>query len=149
MPRVDFSLQPGIVTQTVNVSRRPTALNTETSTVGQVISNQTVVQLPLNGRNYLQLGAIDRGRCSAQRNPQPVRKMSFAALGQQVYQTNILLDGLDNATRASGGELGYQMQAVKPSVDAVEQFEVVTDNVSAEYGVPHGRHRDRGDEIGH
>lgn len=131
--RVDFTLQPGIVTQTINVSGEPTALNTETSTVGQVISNQTVVQLPLNGRNYLQLAQLTAGVTppTGMRNS---AEDSFAALGQQVYQTNILLDGIDNATRAAGGELGYQMQAVKPSVDAVEQFQVATDNVSAEYG---------------
>ena len=131
--RVDFSLQTGIVSQTINVSTEPTALNTETSTVGQVISNQTVVQLPLNGRNYLQLAQLTAG-VSPPTGMRNSSEDSFAALGQQVYQTNILLDGIDNATRASGGELGYQMQAVKPSVDAVEQFQVATDNVSAEYG---------------
>ncbi|MGA2147322.1 MAG: TonB-dependent receptor [Bryobacteraceae bacterium] len=135
--RVDFSLQPGVVVQTVNVAAEATALNSETSTVGQVISNQTVVQLPLNGRNYLQLAALTAGVAppTGMRNSS---EDSFAALGQQVYQTNILLDGIDNATRAGGGELGYQMQAVKPSVDAVEQFQVATNNVSAEYGVRMG-----------
>ena len=48
------------------------------------------------------------------------------------------MDGLDNSTRASGGELGYQAQVVKPSIDAVEQFEVVTNNNSAEYGMRMG-----------
>lgn len=60
--KVDFTLQPGIVSQTINVSGETTALNTETSTVGQVISNQTVVQLPLNGRNYLQLAKRAPGK---------------------------------------------------------------------------------------
>jgi hypothetical protein len=131
--RIDFSLQPGIVTQTINVSSEAAALNTETSTVGQVINNQTVVQLPLNGRNYLQLAQLTAG-VAPSNGSRNISDGSFTALGQQVYQTNILLDGLDNATRASGGELGYQMQAVTPSVDAVEQFQVVTDNNSAEYG---------------
>ncbi len=132
--RVDFTLQTGIVSQTINVSGEPTALNTDNSSVGQVINNQTVAQLPLNGRNYLQLAQLTAGVTPPTGSRNLPSEDAFAALGQQVYQTNILLDGLDNATRAGGGELGYQMQAVKPSVDAVEQFEVVTNNVSAEYG---------------
>ena len=47
---------------------------------------------------------------------------------------NVTVDGLDNTTRASGGPLGYEAQAVKPSVDAVEEFRVVTNNLSAEFG---------------
>ena len=111
--RVDFALQTGILSQTINVSSEPTALNTDNSTVGQVIGNKTVVELPLNGRNYLQMAQLTAGVTppTGMRN---ASEDSFAASGQQVYQTNILLDGIDNATRAAGGELGYQMQAVKP-----------------------------------
>src|SRR5580704_2066248 len=131
--RVDFTLKPGSVTETVKVSSTATPLNTDNSVVGQIISNKTVVELPLNGRNYLQLAQLTAGAspASGSRNSS---EDSFTALGQQVYQTNILVDGLDNSTRASGGELGYQAQVVKPSIDAVEQFEVVTNNNSAEYG---------------
>ena len=131
--RVDFTLKPGAVTETVEVSSTATPLNTDNSTVGQVISNKTVVELPLNGRNYLQLAQLTAGS-SPSNGSRNVSEGSFTALGQQVYQTNILVDGLDNSTRASGGELGYQAQVVKPSIDAVEQFEVVTNNNSAEYG---------------
>ena len=135
--RVDFTLKPGVVSQTVQVTSEATPLNTDTSTVGQVISNKTVVELPLNGRNYLQLAQLTAGSSSAN-GSRNSSQGSFTALGQQVYQTNILLDGLDNSTRASGGELGYQAQVVTPSIDAVEQFEVVTNNNSAEYGVRMG-----------
>ena len=58
----------------------------------------------------------------------------FIALGQRAYQTNVVLDGVDNSSRASGGPLGFQAQAVKPSVDTVSEFKVVTSNNSAEYG---------------
>jgi hypothetical protein len=131
--RVDFALQPGAVTQTMEVHSDAAALNADSSTVGQVIANKTVVELPLNGRNYLQLSQLTAGTApsNGSRNSS---EDSFSALGQQVYQTNIMVDGLDNNTRGSGGELGYQAQVVKPSIDAVEQFEVVTNNNSAEYG---------------
>lgn len=131
--RIDFSLKPGTVSESVSVAASATPLTTDSSTVGQVINNKTVLELPLNGRNYLQLAQLTAGV-----SPTPTSRNSsqgsFTALGQQVYQTNILLDGLDNSTRASGGELGYQAQAVTPSVDAVEQFQVITNNNSAEYG---------------
>ncbi len=135
--RVDFTLKPGAISDTVTVSSTATPLNTDSSTVGQVIANKTVVELPLNGRNYLQLAQLTAGT-SPSNGSRNVSEGSFTALGQQVYQTNILVDGLDNSTRASGGELGYQSQVVKPSIDAVEQFQVVTNNNSAEYGMRMG-----------
>ncbi len=49
-------------------------------------------------------------------------------------QTNVLLDGADNSSRNSGGALGFQAQSTKPSVDAVGEFKVVTNNTSAEFG---------------
>ena len=135
--RVDFALKAGTVSQTVEVAAAATPLNTDTSSVGQIINNKTIVELPLNGRNYLQLAQLTAG-VSPATGSRNGSQGSFTALGQQVYQTNILVDGLDNSTRASGGELGYQSQAVTPSVDAVEQFQVVTNNNSAEYGVRMG-----------
>jgi hypothetical protein len=55
-------------------------------------------------------------------------------MGINVAQNNILLDGMDNSSRSSGGPLGFQSQAVKPPVDAVSEFKVVTNNMAAEYG---------------
>ena len=52
----------------------------------------------------------------------------------QMAQNNVLLDGNDNSSRTSGGPLGFEAQAVKPPVDAVAEFKVVTNNMSAEYG---------------
>jgi hypothetical protein len=52
----------------------------------------------------------------------------------QIAQNNVLLDGNDNSSRTSGGPLGFEAQAVKPPVDAVAEFKVVTNNMSAEYG---------------
>ena len=51
----------------------------------------------------------------------------------QMAQNNVLLDGNDNSSRTSGGPLGFEAQAVKPPVDAVAEFKVVTTASSAEY----------------
>jgi hypothetical protein len=108
-------------------------LNTETTTVGQVIDNRRIVELPLNGRNYLELAQLTTGVVPG-RGSRTNDKGNFSALGARTYQTNILLDGVDNNSRASGGQLGFEAQNVTPSVDAVQEFKVVTNNNSAEYG---------------
>jgi len=54
--REDFSLELGDVNQSVEVAAVATALDTETTTIGTVIGNRSIEDLPLNGRNFLQLG---------------------------------------------------------------------------------------------
>jgi outer membrane receptor protein involved in Fe transport len=131
--RVDFRLAPGAVAETIEVSASAALLNTETTIVGQVIDNRRIVELPLNGRNYLELAQLTTGVVPG-RGSRSADKGNFSALGARTYQTNILLDGVDNNTRASGGQLGFEAQNVTPSVDAVQEFKVVTNNNSAEYG---------------
>jgi len=59
--RIDFRLKPGTLTETVQVTAAAALLDSETSTVGQVISNKNIVELPLNGRNYLNLASLTAG----------------------------------------------------------------------------------------
>jgi outer membrane receptor protein involved in Fe transport len=131
--RSDFALDVGAVAETIEVSAAAALLNTETTTVGQVIDNRRIVELPLNGRNYLELAQLTTGVVPG-RGSRTGDKGNFSALGSRTYQTNILLDGVDNNARASGGQLGFEAQNVTPSVDAVQEFKVVTNNNSAEYG---------------
>ena len=131
--RLDFTLTVGSVAETVQVSAAAALLNTETTTVGQGIDNKRIVELPLNGRNYLELAQLTTGVVPG-RGSRTGDKGNFSALGARTYQTNILLDGVDNNSRASGGQLGFEAQNVTPSVDAVQEFKVVTNNNSAEYG---------------
>jgi hypothetical protein len=131
--RVDFALHLGVVSQKIEIAASPSALNTDTSVVSQTVDNRTVVELPLNGRNYLQLARLSAGT-TPDFGSRTSSNGTFSAAGQSAWQVSVQLDGIDNSSRASGGELGYQAQAVTPSVDAVEEFKVVTDNNSAEYG---------------
>lgn len=135
--RQNFTLQPGAVAATVEVSGSAVSLDTDDSTVGQVIQNRSVVGLPLNGRNYLQLSLLTVGVAPAN-GSRTQATGSFSALGQHGSQTRVLLDGVDNSAFMSGGELSYQSQVATPSVDAVQEFKVITDNSSAEYGVRMG-----------
>jgi Cna protein B-type domain. len=133
LARIDFTLKPGSLQETVNVSAAAALLDSETSTVGQVIDNKRIVELPLNGRNYLDLAKLAVGTAPS-RGGRTALEGGFVASGQHGYQLAINLDGLDNSSVSSGGPLGFEAQAVKPSVDAVSEFRVVTNNLSAEYG---------------
>ncbi len=131
--RVDVTMKVGTVAETVEVSAAAAIIDSESSTVGQVIDNKRIVELPLNGRNYLDLAQLTTG-VSPSSGSRTGDKGSFSALGMRAYQTNVLLDGVDNNSRASGGQLGFEAQAVTPSIDSVQEFKVVTNNNSAEYG---------------
>lgn len=133
LARIDFTLKPGSVVETVNVSAAAALLDSETATVGQVIDNKRIVELPLNGRNYLDLAKLTVGTAPS-RGGRTASAGGFVASGQHGYQLMVSLDGLDNSSVSSGGPLGFEAQAVKPSVDAVDEFRVVTNNLSAEYG---------------
>jgi hypothetical protein len=130
---VDFQLRLGTVAETIEVRAAAELIDSQTSIVGQIIDNKRIVELPLNGRNYLDLARLTAG-VAPDSGSRTSAKGTFSALGQRAYQTSVLLDGIDNSSRASGGQLGFEAQAVTPSIDAVEEFKVVTNNNSAEYG---------------
>ena len=131
--RLDFTLRLGAVAETVEVTAAAALLDSETATVGQVISNKSIVEMPLNGRNYLSLATLTAGT-SPDVGGRTQSEGGFVAGGAHGYQMNVQVDGLDNNTTYSGGPIGYEAQAVKPSIDAVGEFKVITNNLSAEYG---------------
>jgi hypothetical protein len=135
--RLDLSLKIGGVNETVEITAQASLLNSETTDVGQVIDGKRIVEMPLNGRNYLQLAQLTAGVLPAG-NSRTSGEGGFLAFGQHTYQNNVLLDGADNSSRASGGPLGFEAQAVKPPVDAVGEFKVLTNNTSAEFGYSTG-----------
>ena len=135
--RFNFEMKPGTVVEAVQVSANAVLLNADTTEVGQVIDSKRITEMPLNGRNYLQLAQFTTGVMPGGNSTQGSRARdegAFAAVGMQMAQNNVLLDGNDNSSRTSGGPLGFEAQAVKPPVDAVAEFKVVTNNMSAEYG---------------
>jgi hypothetical protein len=135
--RLDFELKTGTVVESIQVSASAVLINSETSEVGQVIDSKRILEMPLNGRNYLQLAQFTAGVLpggSIGVGSRARDEGAFAAVGMQIAQNNVLLDGNDNSSRTSGGPLGYEAQQVKPPVDAVSEFKVVTNNMSAEFG---------------
>lgn len=135
--RLDFRLRIGEVTEVVEVTAVSPLLQSKTTDVGQVIDEKRIHELPLNGRNYLELAQLTAAVLPARqlgRGHRAGEEGSFVAAGVHVAQNNVLLDGSDNSSRTSGGPLGFQAQAVKPPIDAVSEFKVITNNTSAEHG---------------
>ena len=139
--RVDFELKVGAVAEVVEVSAAAVLLQSEKTDVGQVIDSKRILEMPLNGRNYLELAKFAVGVLPSRELGKGTRhdgetggEGGILAMGMHAAQTNVLVDGADNSSRNSGGALGFQAQATKPSIDAVAEFKVVTNNMSAEYG---------------
>jgi outer membrane receptor protein involved in Fe transport len=124
-------LELGAVTETVEVSERQPLLDSTTSSLGQVIENKKIVDLPLNGRNAFALGLLAG-------NTIPVSGMGtnlpFVAGGGRYSTNDVMLDGIDNNTSVNANAIGRNGINYTPSVDAVQEFKVKTNNYSAEFG---------------
>jgi Carboxypeptidase regulatory-like domain len=136
---LDFSLQPASVSTSVEVSADQVAVETSTPTLGQVITSEEVAELPLNGRNFVQLATLTPGTTAS---TSPVSFFTNAASseaatrgsfslsvgGSREQETDWLLDGNDNNQLDEGGI------AIFPDIDDIQEFKVLTYNYSAEYG---------------
>src|SRR5215510_12911757 len=124
-------LQPGAVEQTVEVTGAAPLVDSATSSLGQVIDNKKIVDLPLNGRNPFALGLLTGFST-------PVKgvasNLPFVAGGGRWQNNDVLLDGIDNNTMSTAGGIGVSGINYIPSVDAVAEFKVKTNNYSAEFG---------------
>lgn len=131
---VDFALPPGQMTETVEVTGEPPALQTQDASVGQVIGQRAVNDLPLNGRNYTFLARLSAGVTQGQQDTRGLGASgSFSANGSRPAQNNYLLDGIDNNANLVDF-LNGTAYAVRPPIDAIQEFKVQTNNYSAEFG---------------
>jgi hypothetical protein len=102
--------------------------------VGQVVEEQTIENLPLNGRNFTFLAQLSAGVTQGQQDSRGLGSSgSFAANGLRPAQNNYLLDGIDNNANLVDF-LNGAAYSVKPPVDAIQEFKVETNNYSAESG---------------
>lgn len=126
-------LEPGGVTESISVTAQAELLEEKTHSVGQVVDNRTMEQLPLNGRNYLQLGNLTAGAVPNTRS----RDRTFSAYGNRGLQNAFLLDGARNTNYLRGLD-NRARDAMRPSLEAIAEFKVQTSNFSAEYGASAG-----------
>ena len=128
---VNVMLQPGAVTENVEVTEAPELMQTESSSVGQVIDEKAIVDLPLNGRDYTMLVLVTPGVTLPQQGARASNQ--FVANGARVAQNDYLLDGIDNNSN-SVDYLDGKADVIKPPVDAIAQFKIMTSDFPAEFG---------------
>lgn len=137
--RIDFAMQVGAVNETVEVTGAPPLLESTTSSVGHVIDTRAVADLPLNGRNFVQLAILGpgvvgvgfsaSGTIGSGTRPDDMRPgTELFSNGNREQSNNFLLDGADNNFRRNG------LITLRPSVEAVREFKIQTNLFAAEQG---------------
>ena len=131
---VNVQLKLGAATETVEVSTAPPLLQTEEASVGQVIGQESVNSLPLNGRNFTFLAQLGAGMQTPQADTRGnAASGAFSANGLRPAQNNYLLDGIDNNSNAVDFLNGTNF-VILPPLDAIQEFKVQTADFSAELG---------------
>jgi outer membrane receptor protein involved in Fe transport len=126
---VDIRLEIGEMSEQVEVTGAPPLLNTQNASQGEVIDERRVQDLPLDGRDYVQLALLSEGAI------QPIGtgpRGGFSTGGIRASQNNYMLDGMDNNDIDLVRSRTYG--AVRPSIDAIKEFKVQTNTYSAEFG---------------
>jgi hypothetical protein len=134
--RIDIALQVGELANVVEIMGGAPVLQSENASIGTVIENRSIVELPLNGRNYLQLaslipGATTNGPASAQGQQRMGGQRNSFALnvsGQRIHYNHYSLDGIENT------DLNFNSYMLLPSIDAIREFKVESGLFDAEYG---------------
>ncbi|WP_433964456.1 carboxypeptidase regulatory-like domain-containing protein [Tunturiibacter gelidiferens] len=132
--QVNVQLKIGETTTTVDVTTAPPQLETDESSVGQVMTERTVNSLPLNGRNFTFLAQLGAGVNTSQADTRGnAASGAFTANGLRPAQNNYLLDGIDNNSNAVDFLNGTNF-VILPPLDAIQEFKVQTADFSAELG---------------
>jgi hypothetical protein len=132
--RVDFALQVGDVKEALAVTADAPLLQTDDSAVGGVIDNAKIINLPLNGRNPFSLAALQPGVqpqggfFTPRVFQEPTLQANFTVNGSASMTNEIMIDGTSNIVA------GHGQLALTPSIDAVQEFRLLTSTFSAEFG---------------
>ena len=132
----NFILQVGSVTETIEVQAIPSLVDTETSSVGTLETERRIEELPLNGRNFIQLAYLGPGADQGAQNNGALRGttdnnrpgIQVAVDGLTSFDNNFLLDGVDN------NEYGQGTIVIQPPPDAIQEFRVEQNSMKAEFG---------------
>ena len=122
--RVDVTLEPGQVTETVNVQARAALVETETGQLSTTVENKQVVSLPLVGRNPQDFRLLVPGVVNTPNGP--------ITQGGLVRKDPYYIDGVNSSNHVWGGN------PANPNPDVIQEFKVLTNSFTAEYGETSG-----------
>ena len=131
--RLDLQLDVASVKETVTVNVEAPLVDSSSNTLGKVVTGREIVDLPLNGRNFTQLGLLQTGVAPltagvATAGGSLRQGQAYAVNGMRPEQNFYLLDGAENMNRMDGG------YAMKVPVDAIAEFRILTQGAPPEYG---------------
>jgi outer membrane receptor protein involved in Fe transport len=126
--RIDFALSPGDISEVVDVTSAAPLVQTDDSTVGQVVDERKIMTLPLNGRDFSQLAYIVPGAYAPRPGSSLGNRGGFSVAGLNENTNQFLLDGINN------NGTGTMEIAARVNVDAVGEFKAQTNAYSAQYG---------------
>jgi hypothetical protein len=131
----NFTLDVGSVIESITVEAGASVLESETSSLGQVVRSEAVTEIPLNGRNYIQLAllssgvaALPEGGFSSINNALTNRtNTSVIISGNREASASWLIDGVESKG-------GFYIAQLQPSIDAIQEFKIQKNNYAAEFG---------------
>jgi hypothetical protein len=126
--RIDITLDVGNVTETVDVTAEAPLIQSENTAVGNVVDQKKIVELPLNGRDYLQLAQLQPNVFAPAQNSTLGFRGGFNVAGNSEIANNYIKDGIDNNDETTNQPLQ------RPILDAVREFKVLTGTYGAEFG---------------
>ena len=125
---LDIKLEVGTVTETVTVEATAAQVETTSIELGKVVDSTTIVNMPLNGRNWDTLQLLEPGVVAASDGRGGPGSGNYATNGSQADQNSYLINGTDD------NDLPLNTVQVEPSIDAIAEFKMITGTFNPEYG---------------
>jgi Carboxypeptidase regulatory-like domain/TonB dependent receptor len=130
---VGIHLKVGAETQQIEVKADAQMVQSTVSSLGETVMDREILDLPLDGRNFSQLGLLQTGVVPltpglAEAGGPARANQAYAVDGQRPESNNFLIDGADNVSAVDGGFV------LKPPIDAIAEFKILTHNANAEFG---------------
>ena len=133
--RLDIVMQIGDIASLLTVEASSTGVQTESATLGEVVTNRKIVEIPLNGRFFLDIALLTQGTVAPSTNnrtflavPSGIGISGINASGTREDSTNYLFDGI-NLSDMAQNQITFQ-----PNIDMIQEFKVQTNAFSADYG---------------
>jgi hypothetical protein len=126
--RIDFTLTVGQASESVTVTGEVTAIQTESAAVATAVTNRTVLETPLNGRVFFDLVELVPGAVTPAPNNSLANRGGISIAGSREGENTYTIDGIDNGSSGTNGP------QIKLGIETLQEFKVLTNSYSPEYG---------------